>query len=452
MSPSSLTSDLRSPNSPQTGEVLVRVEGVSKKFCRSLKKSLWYGVQDVARELVPFGKNGGTQKSEIRDQKSEIGSRKSGLTSDLRSPTSDSSLRDGEFWANKDISLELRRGECVGLIGRNGAGKTTLLKMLNGLIKPDTGRIEMRGSVGAMIALGAGFNPILTGRENIYVAGSLRGMSKQEIDERMDEIVDFAEIRDFMDMPVQSYSSGMQVRLGFAVTAALSPDIMLIDEVLAVGDVAFRAKCYRRIDQLRRTAAIVLVSHNMEQIGNACDRVIVMDRGRVAIDGAVDKGVEVYDRLNESASGGDEKAMRRVSAPVEAAELVLPSSIPQGRALSAALDLRLSAPIFQMSLRIKILSPEGSTVAEISADNVAVALSVGAHRVMIGSDKLFLRPGAYVVGLSVNVLGVLEPSVLHWRAYKLVIEGPRTSRGTHWQLPAQISLTKVSAAPVSLSR
>ena len=170
------SSPLPIPSDPDT---LVRVSGVSKKFCLSLKKSLWYGLCDMGRELTGRrrGEHGG--------------------------------LRTKEFWAVNNVSFELKRGECLGLIGRNGAGKTTLLKMLNGLIKPDAGRIEMRGRVGALIALGAGFNPILTGRENIYVNGSVLGLTKKEIGAKLDEIVDFAEIGDFIDTPVQNYSSGM---------------------------------------------------------------------------------------------------------------------------------------------------------------------------------------------------------------------------------------------------
>src|SRR5688572_23720191 len=149
-------------------EVLVKAEGVSKKFCRSLKRSLWYGVKDMAAEVT-----GGS--------------------------ASHDRLRSGEFWAVNDVSFELRRGECLGLVGRNGAGKTTLLKMLNGLIKPDKGQIEMRGRIGALIALGAGFNPILTGRENIYVNASILGLTKRETDEKIDDIVDFAEVGEFID-------------------------------------------------------------------------------------------------------------------------------------------------------------------------------------------------------------------------------------------------------------
>src|SRR4051794_37523007 len=221
-------------------DVLVRVEGLSKKFCRSLKKSLWYGMIDMSREIVPFG----------RDDSG-----------------SGHPLRADEFWAVNGVSFELRRGECLGLIGRNGAGKTTLLRMLNGLIKPDQGRIEMRGTVGALIALGAGFNPVLTGRENIYVNAAVLGMAKQFVDSKIDEIIDFAEIREFINSPVQTYSSGMNVRLGFAVAAILiKPDILFLDEVLAVGDIGFAIKCLNTVRRISTKSAVVFVSHNMQQI------------------------------------------------------------------------------------------------------------------------------------------------------------------------------------------
>jgi len=243
-------------------DVLVRVDNVSKRFCRNLKRSLWYGLQDLGSELG--------------------GRRHGGGGGSVRS-SADVQLREDEFWAVKDVSFELRRGECLGLIGHNGAGKTTLLKMLNGLIKPDCGRIELNGRVGALIALGSGFNPILTGRENIYVNASILGFTKDEIDGKIGEIIEFAEIGDFIDTPVQSYSSGMQVRLGFAVAVNLKPDILLIDEVLAVGDVGFKQKAYAAIYEAIKNAAVIFVSHSISQVGKVCSRGILMRKGEIAI-------------------------------------------------------------------------------------------------------------------------------------------------------------------------
>jgi len=229
-------------------EVLIKVENVSKKFCKDLKRSLWYGMTDIARSVM-----GGAPAE---------------------------NLREGEFWAVRDVSFEVRRGECLGLIGHNGAGKSTLLKMLNGLINPDEGRIEMHGKIGALIELGAGFNPILTGRENVYNNGAVLGFSKAEIDQKFDDIVAFAEIEEFIDMPVQNYSSGMKVRLGFAIASQMEPDILLVDEVLAVGDVGFRIKCYNEIYRMMNKAAVIFVSHSMPQVGKVCTRGILLKDGK----------------------------------------------------------------------------------------------------------------------------------------------------------------------------
>jgi len=290
--------------SPSTeGEVLVRVEGVSKKFCRSLKQSLWYGVRDIAAELNPFA------RSIAGKGEGEAGN---------RPPARDEDLRPGEFWAVRDVSFELRRGECLGLIGHNGAGKTTLLKMLNGLILPDTGKIEMRGRVGALIALGAGFNPILSGRENVYVNAAVLGLSKREIDEKLDEIVDFSELRDFIDMPVQSYSSGMQVRLGFAVATALQPDVLILDEVLAVGDMAFKAKCLNALGEMRiGGTSFILVSHDMLSIARYCQRALYLAGGRVACRGATADAICAYESdLILSRPSGDSGDPNGHQAPV----------------------------------------------------------------------------------------------------------------------------------------
>jgi len=242
-------------------DVLVRVEHVSKKFCRSLKRSLWYGLKDLGGELLG-------QSGEDRLE-----------------------LRRDEFLAVDDVSFELRRGECLGLIGANGAGKSTLLKMLNGLIRPDAGRIAINGRVGALIELGAGFNPLLTGGENIYVGGAVLGLTRQEIEERFDDIVAFSELGDFIDSPVKNFSSGMNVRLGMAIALTLRPDILLVDEVLAVGDTAFRMKCFRSVLELKRSGtAIALVSHNPIDIHRVCDSVLVFRHGKKIFEGDVSSG------------------------------------------------------------------------------------------------------------------------------------------------------------------
>jgi ABC-type polysaccharide/polyol phosphate transport system ATPase subunit len=245
-------------------EVLVKVDNVSKRFCRSLKRSLWYGLQDLG---------------------SEIGGRRHGGGSGLPQSSADVKLRPDEFWAVKDVSFELRRGECLGLIGRNGAGKTTLLRMLNGLIKPDTGRIEMRGEVAALVALGAGFNPLLTGRENIYNNASILGIPDSTTKDLIGEIIDFAEIHDFIDSPVQLYSSGMAVRLGIAIAFTLKPDILILDEVLAVGDWKFKSKCYQKIGSIISDCAVIVVTHNEAQLARIATLGLMLEKGAVKCSG-----------------------------------------------------------------------------------------------------------------------------------------------------------------------
>lgn len=245
-------------------EPLVKIEHLGKKFCRRLKRSLWYGVRDIGSEL--------------------IGSRKSR-----------SKLRKDEFWALKDVNFEIYKGELVGLIGANGAGKTTLLKLLSGLIKPDEGEIAIRGKIQALIALGAGFNPILTGRENIYINGAVLGFSKKEMDKLLEEIMDFSEMGEFIDMPVQSYSSGMHVRLGFAVAVNLKPDILIVDEVLAVGDASFRRKARNKMMELLHSGISVLfVSHNMALVSSLTSRCIYLDKGQVKAVGPSDEITSIY--------------------------------------------------------------------------------------------------------------------------------------------------------------
>lgn len=244
-------------------EVLVKVQNVSKKFSLNLKASLKYGALDIIKSTfgIPIKKE----------------------------------LRPTEFWAVHDVSFELRRGECIGLIGHNGAGKSTLLKVLNGLYAPDKGQITMKGKIGALIELGAGFNPILTGRENIYNNASILGFTKAEVDEKIQSIIDFSEIEQFIDTPIQNYSSGMKVRLGFAIASHLEPDILIIDEVLAVGDLGFVLKCFKKIDELLPKTAMIFVSHSMPMVSRICNEIILMDHGKVEFQGSnTGKGIDMY--------------------------------------------------------------------------------------------------------------------------------------------------------------
>ena len=431
-------------------EVLVRVEGVSKKFCRSLKKSLWYGVCDIAGELLPRRKRRETRDEgrELSDRSAQDISRStldSGLSTAAASALdsgpspldSTHGLRAGEFFAVKDVSFELRRGECLGLIGHNGAGKTTLLKMLNGLIKPDAGTITMRGRVGALIALGAGFNPILTGRENIYINGSVLGLTKKEIDAKIDEIIDFAEIREFIDMPVQSYSSGMSVRLGFAVSSSLKPDILIVDEVLAVGDLDFRMKCLERIRRLIDSGTtILLVSHSMVDIQRVCNRVVVMGRGIKQFDGHVGEGIARYELLGISNKGkpdcrneNSEKlkihALSVNGIPLELGTRSAGAQMNTGDRLQ--IKIRIDFPRATSDVRFRLFADSARSGMIFSLTSAQKGkgkeIPSGNHSIEIEIENLPLLVGGYNIGFSVHC-GETEVLASISNLFSLQIIGP----------------------------
>lgn len=245
-----------------SGDVVIRFDNVSKRYRLNSFDGLRHLVQNAARRLTRPGWRPEPAK---------------------------------ELWALKDVSFEVRRGEILGIIGLNGAGKSTILKLISNITHKTSGKIDVEGQVGALIEVGAGFHPELSGKENVYLYGSILGMTRQEIEDKYDSIVDFAELDGFMDMPVKKYSSGMYVRLGFSVAAHTDPDILLVDEVLAVGDAGFQAKCVNKIQELRDLdATIILVSHNMYNIARYSDRVLWVDRGQIKQVGDPDEATEAY--------------------------------------------------------------------------------------------------------------------------------------------------------------
>ena len=203
-----------------------------------------------------------------------------------------------EFWALRHATLEVRAGESVGLIGHNGSGKSTLLKMAAGVLKPTEGRVHVEGRISPMIELAAGFDPDLTGRDNIFLNGALMGHSRREMAQKLERIVEFSELGEFIDQPVKNYSSGMYARLGFAIAADVDPEILIIDEVLAVGDERFQAKCMDRIRSIRKNGCTIFyVSHGMDSVLELCDRVIVLHHGALVCDGAPEPGIQRYREL-----------------------------------------------------------------------------------------------------------------------------------------------------------
>jgi homopolymeric O-antigen transport system ATP-binding protein len=266
-----------------TREPVLSVEHVSKKYSRSLRRSLWYGIKDIACEVVPLG-------------------------------SSHAALRDGEFWALDDVSFEVQPGASLAIVGQNGAGKSTLLRVLYGLLKPDRGRVRLRGRAEALIELGTGFNPLLTGRENIRIGAALHGLDRRATAGLLEAVIDFAELGEFIDAPVQSYSSGMKARLAYAVAAQLEPDVLLVDEVLAVGDLAFQRKCAVHMrTYLDRGGALLLVSHNTYQVQSVCERGILLERGRLTFSGTA---VETLSRMFERRlDAGGASSASRAAAP-----------------------------------------------------------------------------------------------------------------------------------------
>jgi len=218
-----------------------------------------------------------------------------GAATRLRQRFADPTARDDAFWAVRDATFEVNRGEVMGLVGRNGAGKSTILKVLSRITEPTEGRAVLRGRVASLLEVGTGFHPELTGRENIFLNGAILGMSRKEIERKFDEIVDFADVEKFLDTPVKRYSSGMYVRLAFAVAAHLEPEILIVDEVLAVGDAAFQKKCLGKMgDVVRQGRTIVFVSHNMDAVTQLCTHVILVAGGRVSERMPPDEGVKQY--------------------------------------------------------------------------------------------------------------------------------------------------------------
>ncbi|MFC1711959.1 ABC transporter ATP-binding protein [Patescibacteria group bacterium] len=245
---------------------VIEISNLSKKFSKNLRYTLKYGLIDATKMVLGTSRSSGN-------------------------------LRSGEFWALKNIDFKLKKGETLGIIGPNGSGKSTLLKLLNGILIPDVGRIKIKGKVGALISVGAGFHPMLTGRENIYINGAILGMSKSEIDREFDSIVNFADIGDFLDTPVKNYSSGMFVRLGFSVAIHCQPDILLVDEILSVGDRSFQHKSlnYMRSLMREKKKTIVLISHNLLAIQSLCEKALWLDKGKIKAFGMVDKVKSEYE-------------------------------------------------------------------------------------------------------------------------------------------------------------
>lgn len=393
-------------------EIVLSIEGVSKKFCRDLKRSLVYGVRDIAGELVGFRGN------------------------------KNSRLRKKEFWALNDINFELKRGEALGLVGKNGSGKSTLMRVIAGLIKPDIGIVNISGRVAPLIALGAGFNPVLTGKENIYANMSILGLSKTEIDDTFDDVVSFSGIGDAINSPLQTYSSGMAARLGFSSAIHTNPDILLIDEVLAVGDVKFRQKCFRKLNALREAGtSFILVSHNSQSILNVCHSAIYISEGNLITSGDTQEVISRYEEdlfhvNSESRSLGSISIPEKDSSEsfgvdivsvqfIDDQENIVDSPISGKRTtLSVGCIVRKESSNINMFVAVRELLGENDLVLHISSfnDNEPLSLSLGKQHVQIQLPYLCLKPGLYSLDVAIKEGSLYELDKLSSFRFKVISE------------------------------
>lgn len=314
-------------------------------------------------------------------------------------------LDQQEFWALRDVSFEVQPGEAIGVIGPNGAGKSTVLKLLSKILKPTMGTAGTRGRVGALIEISAGFHPDLTGRENLYLQGAILGMSRHEVTRKLDAIVDFSGIRDFIDTPVKRYSSGMNARLGFAIAAHVDPDVLLIDEVLAVGDFAFQQKCYERLGEFRKSgAAIVFVSHNMQAIVSLCDKAVMLRPGRSPFIGSVGEAAALYSSPNGQAvdpriTVESVKLSERGSfAPVKTA-------LAPGTALTLDVSLGINAALPRCRVGVEIVRNDGLIMFHSSPmieGHPPIDLEPGATLSMRTHFRANLLRGTYQVVLHIS--------------------------------------------------
>ncbi|MGC2467913.1 MAG: polysaccharide ABC transporter ATP-binding protein [Candidatus Acidiferrum sp.] len=319
----------------------------------------------------------------------------------VKSPLAALRKKEETFWALKDVSLHVNEGEVLGLIGRNGAGKTTLLKILSRITKPTTGWAEIHGRVGSLLEVGTGFHPELTGLENTFLSGAILGMKKQEIVRKFDEIVAFAELEKFIDTPVKHYSSGMYVRLAFAVAAHLEPEILLVDEVLAVGDINFQKKCLGKMGDVARAGrTVVLVSHQLNQIRRLCQRVVWVDDGSVRLNGSTHEVVSAYE--SEMGRGGRNEHAQTRDHGTKGRFLRWEIANPRGEnpcvlndfeSVTVNFVVELSQPVTNGEHGVALFNSERQLMWARAAQQIS--LGPGVHVLSHTFPSLPLRPGAY---------------------------------------------------------
>jgi len=316
--------------------------------------------------------------------------------------------RRDDFWAVRDVSFEVVRGETLGIIGHNGAGKSTILKLLSSVTTPTSGEIRIAGRLSALIEVGSGFHPELSGRENIYLSGSILGMRRREIATKLERIIDFAGVRDFIDTPVKHYSSGMYLRLGFSIAAHLEPDILLLDEVLAVGDASFQAKCLDRINELHRQGrTIVFISHDLGAVERLCGRVLLMNHGRIEAEGGAREVIAKYQAVGAaySSSGQQEIGDTILTREAEITSVACEDARKKGSGV-----FRTGSPL-KVRLDYVVHQPVVDAVIEVYIFPVLTGAS-GPWCQMTTGDGMRLEPGRGAVEFDVEELG-FHPGMYH---------------------------------------
>jgi ABC-type polysaccharide/polyol phosphate transport system ATPase subunit len=316
-----------------------------------------------------------------------------------------------EKWALQDVSFKVEQGEVLGIVGHNGAGKTTILKLLSSITTPSSGQIRVRGRLAALVEVSSGFHPELTGRENVFLHGSMLGMKRAEISRKLDSIIDFSGVADYIDVPVKRYSSGMYVRLGFSIAAHLDPDIILLDEVLAVGDAAFQAKCLDRIAEVRKSGrTIVFISHDLAAVYRLCDRALLLDHGRIIMDGAPRQVIDSYQQLTfagKQTSFHSEPGSNSVKeAECSSVDFHTPGSgaTPQtGYPMVAHVGYTAAQRVTGAVVRVSLFWPSGYLCAQLNSKTFD--LEVGSGTIEFNCPVLPVVPGLYRVDVCIEASG-----------------------------------------------
>ena len=341
-----------------------------------------------------------------------------------------------EFWAVKDVSFEVQRGEALGIIGHNGAGKSTILKLLSSITAPTRGTVTVHGRLTALLEVGSGFHPELTGRENVHLSGSILGMRRREIADRLDSIVEFAGVRQFIDIPVKRYSSGMYVRLGFSIAAHLNPDILLLDEVLAVGDRAFRKKCGERIGELHRSGTtIIFISHDLGAVRELCPRVILLHRGEILMEGSAEDAIQRYTEIpNLNASWRPPEAGR--SATISGVTFLNGDGQPcaafhTGAPVAARVDYHANEDVANAEICLDFIETErASIIAEwTTALGGPLQLRAGSGSIEFFSGQLGLQPGPYKVDAHIEEFGTRHTIDAQFRCTSISVSSGKHLRG-----------------------